>query len=222
MTLVQELAFQDSEFEDFERLRFARDDLREAGRYLQRLLKRKYYRSGPLAVDANAFYTAFVVTYCRPFSGNRDRRNKRAPTTMSPFLDRLPTDLREVHEALVRDRDQRIAHSDGTTRQVELHRLQSGQRVALVRGSSPTIGDEAKFRSIERMIEGLLGMLTVAIEELEPLQQEKADRRGRYPPPVDLPRPGREQVDPKGSVAARAADDPDAFERHLDVTDRCL
>lgn len=125
----------DERYEEYERLRWCRDDLREAKRYVEHILKKRYFRSRPFTIPANAAYTAFVVTYGRPFSGNRDRRGRRVPARPPGSL---PDDEAALHDRILKERNKVIAHSDGSERQITLHR-----RGEIRKGVRPDIGDES-------------------------------------------------------------------------------
>lgn len=72
-------------------------DWLHAKRYCERYLQLKLYRFDNTTVDdARAFTTAIVVTYSRPFSGNRGRDGKKDPIDQR-YLISLDPEALAVH-----------------------------------------------------------------------------------------------------------------------------
>lgn len=93
------------------------------------LRAKKYEHVNFIDTLARSLFTSFVISYSRPWSGNRDRLNKREILPESIFEDmnvsmrrgdetksRFPFN-NDLHERVVRLRNKVIAHSDGQQRE---------------------------------------------------------------------------------------------------------
>ena len=104
-----------------------------AERYCHAYLERELYKLEKTYVDdARAFTTAIVVTYSRPFSGNRDRYNNRDPADKS-YLNGLGSHARAVHDRIVELRNKAFAHSDASYHDVQIRRTDRGGMTTLSR-----------------------------------------------------------------------------------------
>ena len=70
--------------------------------------------------DSRAFTTAIVVTYARPFSGNRDREGRRDPVNAN-YVEALEEKARAIHDRIVELRNTAFAHSDAKHHDVQIH-----------------------------------------------------------------------------------------------------
>lgn len=101
-------------------------DWNHATRYCQRYLANHLYAISPTShVEALAFSTAIIVTYSRPFSGNRGRAKKRDPVDERYISALLPTE-RDVHDQIIDLRNSMFAHSDASAHNVQVTNTTSG------------------------------------------------------------------------------------------------
>lgn len=101
-------------------------DLEHAARYCTLYLERELYDMAKTFVDeSRAVSTAIIVTYARPFSGNRDRDNKRDPADQR-YVDALDSPNRSIHDRIINLRDKAFAHSDATYHNVKAELTKGG------------------------------------------------------------------------------------------------
>jgi hypothetical protein len=168
----------------WKRLRLSQDDLRSAKGYAQLILRRSYHRSRPLAVPAQAVYTAFIISYSRPFSGNKDW-DGTSTKWWGPLLDRLSVEDRALHHRIIEERNTLVAHTDGKRRDVRLLPSRThAVRMELHSGVPSKIGEEQFFHSALSLIERLLADLRIEIDRLEPFERAKAEEHEHRSPPT--------------------------------------
>jgi hypothetical protein len=136
-------------------------DWNHAARYCQRYLTNRLYATRPTSHDeALAFSTAIIVTYGRPFSGNRDRAGKRDPVD-ERYINALSPTERDVHDQIIDLRNSMFAHSDASAHNVQVTNTTSGGLVTF---------SQDRLAPLEKMVvECLLANLqkfNVANEEL--------------------------------------------------------
>jgi hypothetical protein len=80
-----------------------------------------------------ALNCAMILAYCRPFSGNDRGAAVRIPGLPTRFLRVLTEDERVLHEVVMKDRDERLAHSDSAAWEMEpvVLRLRNGREVMI-------------------------------------------------------------------------------------------
>ncbi len=99
-----------SSLDDVPRLAITWRDLCEAMEFAREYLNRKLYLER--SIEARAFALAVVVSYIRPFSGNRDLRGGRDPEDLSFLVEALDESGLRIHNELDVARRQVFAHSD--------------------------------------------------------------------------------------------------------------
>jgi hypothetical protein len=112
---------------DIERENLNSWDWEHAERYCRLYLDRSLYDFAETYADeAQAVTTAIVVTYSRPFSGNRDRQNRRDPVD-TRYLDVLDESSRAIHGRTVELRNRVFAHSDASFHKVQIESPAHGE-----------------------------------------------------------------------------------------------
>lgn len=93
----------------FTRVLMSYVDFQQAGSIASIILSENLHDNYPHEnrIKLEALNAAMVVAYCRPFSGN-----KGIPDLPNRFTRALTADEKEIHDALMGDRNQVIAHSD--------------------------------------------------------------------------------------------------------------
>lgn len=95
-------------------------DWNHAARYCRRYLANHLYSISPTNdVESLAFSTAIIVTYSRPFSGNRDRARERDPVNERYIKALSPTE-KDVHDQIISLRNSTFAHSDASTHNLQV------------------------------------------------------------------------------------------------------
>jgi hypothetical protein len=108
------------------------DDFFVAGRHIERLRRVRQFRKAPKldGTTREALQIAIVVSYARPFSGNRPARDVQRG--LPSFVDRLPAKRRALHDRLITLRHKQFAHSDPIAADLEVRVVQgSGRRHAV-------------------------------------------------------------------------------------------
>ena len=101
-------------------------DWTHAERYCRRYLERNLYEMGKTYLDdARAYTTAIVVSYSRPFSGNRDRSGERDAIDKK-YVEALTKQNRTVHDRIVDLRNKVFAHSDASFHNVQIRDTECG------------------------------------------------------------------------------------------------
>lgn len=101
-------------------------DWAHAERYCRKYLERALYEiDKTYADDARAYTTAIIVTYSRPFSGNRTRHKKRDDIN-SIYLEKLNPQARALHNHIVEQRNVAFAHSDAAQHDVQISETDGG------------------------------------------------------------------------------------------------
>ncbi len=101
-------------------------DWDHAARYCQRYLENRLYAIKPTSrVEALAFSTAIIVTYSRPFSGNRDRARKY-DLVDERYISALSPTEKAIHDQIVSLRKSLFAHSDASAHNVQVTNTTSG------------------------------------------------------------------------------------------------
>jgi hypothetical protein len=113
----------------FKRLLLADRDFRRAEEFVQEMLKRRLFENLTVQreVEAYAFQTALIVSYCRPFSDNKSGAKRDVLPRISDkvFLSDLETPEKETHSLLIDLRNQIYAHSDPDAFEVQVKRGQA-------------------------------------------------------------------------------------------------
>jgi hypothetical protein len=128
-------------------------DLSTAAEYaslLIDLLKQRSVERGVPQQLINALHTALIVTYARPFSGNRSD-GQTAATVSLRTLFKMSAEQRLLHRMLLDQRNRAVAHSDPSTWQLEF-REELGKMVPVVMHpiASPTVADLESIRDLCR------------------------------------------------------------------------
>jgi hypothetical protein len=119
-------------------------------------------------VILEALNCSMIMAYCRPFSGNDARRGKnRIPDLPARLLSVLSDDEREVHDAVMADRNQVLAHSDSEALQVE--------PVVQVVGGKPMV-IPVKNWGLAPLTEEATRVFNAAAEKLHLVTLEERDR----------------------------------------------
>lgn len=101
-------------------------DWNHTARYCQKYLANRLYAIRPTSHDeALAFSTAIIVTYSRPFSGNRDRAGMRDPVD-ERYISALSPTEKDVHDRIISLRNSMFAHSDASAHNVQVTDTTSG------------------------------------------------------------------------------------------------
>jgi len=98
-----------NKFAQFNRVLMSYIDFQQAHAIASIILDEHLHETYPREnrIKLEALNAAMVVAYCRPFSGN-----KGVPDLPSRFVRNLTPDEKEIHDALMDDRNTVIAHSD--------------------------------------------------------------------------------------------------------------
>ncbi len=100
----------DGKFGQFNRVLMSYIDFQQTHDIADQILKGNLHRRypGKNRIKLEALNSAMVVAYSRPFSGNRS-----IPDLPNRFIRHLSKDEKEIHTAVLDDRNSVIAHSDG-------------------------------------------------------------------------------------------------------------
>jgi len=119
----------DGKFRQFNRVLMSYVDFQQAHSIasiiLDENLHENYPRKNRILLEALNF--AMVVAYCRPFSGN-----KGVPDLPKRFVRNLSKNEKEIHDALIEDRNKVIAHSDSEAWDLQPHYQIINERRMLV------------------------------------------------------------------------------------------
>lgn len=144
-------------------------DWAHAERYCQAYLEHDPHKFSKTYTDeARAFTTAIVVTYSRPFSGNRDREGQRDPINAN-YVAALEQAARELHDRIIDLRNSAFAHSDAKHHDVQIHDTASGGLTTLSR--DPLVPLE------KTEVEGLLANIKVFMLLNEKLRSDAVAAR---------------------------------------------
>lgn len=128
-------------------------DWAHAERYCRFYLEHALYDLSKTYHDeARAFTTAIVVTYSRPFSGNRARDGQRDPID-EEYLQALDRHGCALHERMLELRNTAFAHSDAA-----FHNVQIGDTE---RGGITTLSQDPLVPLERRDVEGLVANIEV-------------------------------------------------------------
>jgi hypothetical protein len=163
----------------YKRVIIAFHDLSDCRQYLNRLLGLN--GEVPPAIDdaaqRNALMTAIVVSYARPFSGNKGAEDvaSRLPRT---FQDTLSSEQAALHRRLIGLRNREFAHSDPEVSQVTVTvgTAGGGEGMAMPVSNIPRQGlNEDELRALDGLCAALHDYLYTSIlrlqEHFEPGEQ---------------------------------------------------
>ena len=119
----------DGKFRQFNRVLMSYIDFEQAHAIASIILEENLHGDYPREnrIKLEALNSSMVVAYCRPFSGNR-----RVPDLPGRFIRHLSEEEREIHEALMEDRNSVIAHSDGEAWNMRPHYQQVNGKNILI------------------------------------------------------------------------------------------
>lgn len=155
----------------YKRLVISHFDLMEARRYLERLLGNNG-ETAPLPGDKiqrEALITALIVSYGRPFSGNRAGEKVRA-SPPERFLRAFSSEELRLHQDLLQLRNREFAHSDPDPSAVEVDVLatREGLPTAMPMSNRVRIGlGEHELRILSHMITLLYGQIYDEMRRIE-------------------------------------------------------
>tara|TARA_B100001964_G_C14189610_1_gene580382 strand:- start:958 stop:1485 length:528 start_codon:yes stop_codon:yes gene_type:complete len=99
----------EGKFWQFNRVLISYIDFQQAHEIASIILEEKLHEEYPLKnrIKLEALNAGMVISYCRPFSGN-----KSVPDLPNRFINNLEDAEKEIHDALMKDRNTVIAHSN--------------------------------------------------------------------------------------------------------------
>ena len=110
----------EGKFRQFNRVLMSYIDFQQAHAIATLILDENLHENYPREnrFKLQALNASLVVAYCRPFSGN-----KGVPDLPIRFVRNLSADEKEIHDALMADRNMVIAHSDSEAWNMRPHYL---------------------------------------------------------------------------------------------------
>jgi len=111
----------DRKMRQFKRLLLSYADFKHAKLASSYVLTGRLHQKYPEEsyVILEALNCSMIVAYCRPFSGNDARSDNRVPDLPARLLRVLNDGERLIHDAVLRDRNTVLAHSDSEVLQIE-------------------------------------------------------------------------------------------------------
>ena len=112
-----------------------------------------------------ALFRDFVVTYARPFSGNRGPSGSN--DSLSP--KHVPVAFREVHQALMDLRDRLFAHTDFEARDPMVAKFETpgGAHFPMSFSNPDSRGWLTRLSELGELVEGVDGSLSALIRRIE-------------------------------------------------------
>jgi hypothetical protein len=136
-------------------------DFRDARRFAQYILRRKWPRvmdsQSALGLVHLAFNTSLIISYSRPFHGNREGPGL-ANARLNPDVGVLNDTERAFHRKVLDKRDQAYAHSDALEHKIEEWDC-GGSAVQFYKPVEPLTKDET------RMLAAMIGKWIRHLEE---------------------------------------------------------
>ena len=154
----------------FKRLVISYHDLAEARTFLNRLAGLNGEQPPPQedSIQLDALRVALVVSYSRPFSGNRSLPGV-ASTLPNRFLEKLTEHERDLHERLIRLRNKEFAHSDPDSADVKVSMSSAGGAPVAIPVSRVTRLDPAgnELDVLNRIFSKMLTAISVEMERIQ-------------------------------------------------------
>jgi hypothetical protein len=154
----------------FYRLLMSRGDFKQAHYVASYILDQRLHDSQDRRL-LEALNCAMIIAYCRPFSGNDRRVEKKVPDLPASFLKGLSQAEKEIHDVVMSDRNTVLAHSDSSAFDLQPEAWKIGDRRILVPFSNdaaaPLTRDATEtFQSLAKK------MMEKALEERMRLEKE--------------------------------------------------
>ncbi len=110
---------------------------------------------------------AMVIAYCRPFLNSRGGQRVTVASRLGGrFLRVYESAERDLHNRLIARRNAEIAHSDGDSYSLSLHRSRIGRGIVIMRNPFPGV-DLSTVVALRSMISKLLQAIKERIDSLE-------------------------------------------------------
>lgn len=123
----------------FYRLLMSYSDFNQANQIATRIMDEKLHRNGcEDRILLEALNSAMVVAYARPFSGNDKNAETKINDLSTKYLKGLSRDEKEIHDIVIEDRNQVIAHSDSEARDYRIQVMTLNEKKILTPWSDDT------------------------------------------------------------------------------------
>lgn len=155
--------------DELERLIISEGDLLQARRFAEFILRKNLHDRSTDYEEQKlihlAFNTSLIVSYSRPFTGNKGISGGKQPSIGLHLLEALSIEEKKLHESLTQSRDTEYAHSDLHSRDIYIYK---SDNLAIPIGRDPFVPLEIKqTKLLIAIIDRLATEITRRRNELE-------------------------------------------------------